>query len=356
MQSKSSLVLTSLALSALLYGSSPALAQAPSLGSAQNFAVLGGSTVTNAGASTITGDLGVSPGTAITGFPPGIVTGVVHAGDALALQAQSDLTAVYNALSGSACTSVMTNQDLGGLTLTPGVYCFAASAPLNGALTLDAQGDPNAVFIFQIGSTLLAAIDSSVLVINGAQPENVFWQVGSSATLAAGVSFTGNVIALASITLSVGSSVSGRALARTGAVTMDTSNISVPASSGCGTPASVVQLALGCGLGAPLLACTPPILGQLVTANVSGSQPLKLGILLGSPLGTPTKLFRGCSVFYGPQTRNFGRFVTNVTGNDLFMTVPIDVIHCGTQWTLQALILSRRSASVSNALLCTLGF
>src|SRR6185503_938299 len=162
MQSKSLFLVSCLGLGALLLGSSPAAAQAPSLGSAQNFAVLGASTVTNAGASTVTGDLGVSPGTGITGFPPGILIGTIHAGDAVALQAQSDVTTAYNALTGAACTTVLTGMDLGGLTLTPGVYCFAASAPMNGVLTLDAQGNSNAVFIFQIGSTLLPAIGSSV--------------------------------------------------------------------------------------------------------------------------------------------------------------------------------------------------
>jgi type VI secretion system secreted protein VgrG len=156
------------------------------------------------------------------------MTGTLHAGDAVALQAQSDLTRVYNALAGAARTGTLTGQDLGGRTLTPGVYGFAASAPLNGVLTLDAQNNPNAVFIFQIGSTLLAAINSSVRVINGAQDANVFWQVGSSATLAAGVAFRGNIIALSSITLSNGTRVSGRALARTAAVTMDTSSVTLP--------------------------------------------------------------------------------------------------------------------------------
>jgi len=229
MKSKSLIITAILGFAALLFGSSPALAQKPSLGAAQSFAVLGASTVTDAGTSTITGDLGVSPGTAITGFPPGTMTGTRHAGDAVALQAQSDVTAAYNALKGAACTVTLTGQDLGGRTLKPGVYCFAASAPLNGVLTLDAQGDPNAVFIFQIGSTLLAAINSSVQLINGAQDANVFWQVGSSATLAAGVAFRGNIIALASITLSNGTRVSGRALARTAAVTMDNSSVAVPA-------------------------------------------------------------------------------------------------------------------------------
>jgi len=217
----------SLGFAALLIGSSPALAQKPSLGSAQSFAVLGASTVTSTGLSNVTGDLGVSPGTAVTGFPPGTMTGTRHAGDAVALQAQNDVTTAYNACAGAVCTTTLTGQDLGGRTLKPGVYCFAASAPLNGVLTLDAAGNTNAVFIFQIGSTLLAAINSSVKLINGAQDANVFWQVGSSATLAAGVDFKGNIIALASITLSSGTKVSGRALARTAAVTMGNSSISV---------------------------------------------------------------------------------------------------------------------------------
>ena len=228
MNLKSLWIPASLGLAALLLGSSTALAQKPSLGSAQRFAVMGGSTVTNANATTVTGHLGVSPGTAVTGFPPGILRGTLHAGDAVALKAQTDLTAAYNALAGAASTATLTGQDLGGRTLTPGVYRFAASAPLNGVLTLDAQGNRDAVFIFQIGSTLLAAINSSVELTNGAQPANVFWQVGSSATLAAGVAFNGNIVALTSITLSQGTKLAGRALARTGAVTMDTSNVFIP--------------------------------------------------------------------------------------------------------------------------------
>jgi ice-binding like protein len=153
------------------------------------------------------------------------LTGTLHPGDPVALQAQTDLTTAYNACAGATGAVSLTGQDLGGRTVTPGVYSFAASAPLNGILTLDAQGDPNAVFIFQIGSTLLAAINSSVRLINGARDANVFWQVGSSATLAAGVVFRGNIMAYASITLSQGTRVFGRALARTGAVTMDTSSV-----------------------------------------------------------------------------------------------------------------------------------
>ena len=259
MNFRSLMIPAGLGFAALALGTT-ALAQNPSLGSAQSFAVLSGSTVTNTGLTTVTGDLGVSPGTMVTGFPPGILTGTQHAGDAVALQAQSDVTIAYNACAGAVVTTTLTGQDLGGQTLTPGVYFFAASAPLNGVLTLDAQGNPNAVFIFQIGSTLLPAINASVSVINGAQNGNVFWQVGSSATLAAGVVFRGNLLALSSITLSQGTQVYGRALARTGAVSMDTSSVT----SANLTAPSWVAFGSGCpgANGVPVL--------QLVSLPASG--------------------------------------------------------------------------------------
>src|SRR4030095_9334704 len=175
---------------------------------------------------------------------------------------------------GAVVTTTLTGQDLGGQTLTPGVYFFAASAPMNGVLTLDAQGNPNAVFIFQIGSTLLPAINASVSVINGAQAGKVFWQVGSSATLAAGVVFRGNILALASITLSQGTQVFGRALARTGAVTMDTSTVN----SGASPPVPTwVPLGSGCigSNGVPVLQLVslPAIGGTLSLGahNLAGS-------------------------------------------------------------------------------------
>lgn len=153
------------------------------LGTADSFAVLAGSTVTNTGATNVHGNLGVGPGTAITGFPPGIVSGgTIHAA-AVAMRAQSDLTTAYNFAAGEASGNVLTGQDLGGLTLTPGVYSFASSAQLTGTLRLNAQGDPNAVFLSQIGSTLTTASGSSVVFTNGGQGDSVFWQVGSSATL-----------------------------------------------------------------------------------------------------------------------------------------------------------------------------
>jgi hypothetical protein len=208
---------------------------APVLGSAQSFAVLGASTVTSTGATAITGNLGVSPGLAITGFPPGdVIGGAIHAGDAVAQAAQADVAVASGVLAAEACGTDLTGKDLGGLTLAPGVYCFSSSAQLTGPLVLDAGGHADAVFVFQIGSTLTTASGASVRVINGGDPCGVFWQVGSSATLGTGTAFAGNIFALASITLTTGASVSGRALARTGAVTLDTNAVSV------GSCASVV--------------------------------------------------------------------------------------------------------------------
>ncbi|MEP7293183.1 MAG: ice-binding family protein [Chloroflexota bacterium] len=209
---------------------------APGLGTAASFAVLGGSTVTNTGPTVVTGDLGVSPGSAITGFPPGIVNGAIHTTDAVALQAQSDVTTAYNTLAGQTPCTALTGQDLGGMTLIEGVYCFTASAQLTGTLTLNAQGNAAAVFIFQIGSTLTTASNASVVVENGGTGCNVWWQVGSSATLGTTTAFQGNILALASITLNTGATLlPGRALARTGAVTMD-SNIVNPSACVTVTP------------------------------------------------------------------------------------------------------------------------
>jgi hypothetical protein len=233
-------IVLALAACVILAGGSYHLSQArglqqtaPTLGTASSFAVLGGQSVTNTGPTVVNGDLGVSPGTAVTGFPPGtVVNGTIHAADAVAAQAQADNTAAYNNLAGQPCDVELTGQDLGGQTLTTGVYCFASSAQLTGTLTLDAQGDPNAVFVFQIGSTLTTASNSSVVLINGASPCNVFFQVGSSATLGTNTTFEGNILALTSISLNTGASVSARALAQNGSVTLDTNTIG---QAGCAT-------------------------------------------------------------------------------------------------------------------------
>ncbi|MGI9119049.1 MAG: ice-binding family protein, partial [Acidimicrobiales bacterium] len=195
------LVVTILVAALATFAGQAGAATAPGLGTAGSFAVLAGSTVTNTGSSLISGDLGVSPGTAVTGFPPGqVINGTIHANDAVAIRAQADALLAYNALAAEPCTQDLTGQDLGGLTLTAGVYCFSSSAQLTGTLTLDAQGDPNAVFIFKIGSTLITAPGSTVNLINGADPCNVFFQVGSSATLGTTTTFVGTIVALQSIT------------------------------------------------------------------------------------------------------------------------------------------------------------
>lgn len=212
---------------ALITASLAASAEAASvpLGTADSFAVLAGSTVTNTGPSVISGDLGVSPGATVTGFPPGTVTaGTVHAADAVALQAQGGLTTAYNDAAGRSSTATI-SADLAGRTLGPGVYTSASSLGLSGDLTLDARGDPNAVFVFQAGSTLTAGSASRVLLVGGAQPCNVFWQVGSSATIGTNSGFAGNILALTSISLTTGAKLTGRALARNGAVTLDTNTV-----------------------------------------------------------------------------------------------------------------------------------
>lgn len=198
------------------------------LGAATNFAILASSTVTNTGPSVVSGDLGLSPGTSVTAFPPGTLNGTQHINNTAAAQAQSDLTVAYNDAAGQPCTQNLTGQDLGGMTLTPGVYCFDTSAQLTGILTLNAQSNYDSVFIFRIGSTLTTASGSSVVFTNNTQACNVFWQVGSSATLGTNTSFKGSIIALASVTLNNGANLEGRALARTGAVSLDTNTITRP--------------------------------------------------------------------------------------------------------------------------------
>src|SRR4051812_29545161 len=202
----------------LLVSAVPAGAQVTLGSTVGSFGVLGGSTVTNTGSSIVNGNLGVSPGSSVTGFPPGVVVGgTIHSNDATAAQAQSELTTAYNTVAGTPCTVDLTGQNLGGLTLTPGVYCFTTSAQLTGTLTLNALGNPNAQFLFKVGSTLTTASGSSVLVTNGGSTCNVFWQVGSSTTLGTGTTFAGNILSLTSITLTTSASVAGRTLARNGA-------------------------------------------------------------------------------------------------------------------------------------------
>ncbi|MCW2496256.1 ice-binding family protein [Jatrophihabitans sp.] len=207
----------------------PARATAASitLGTAGRYSVLAGSGVSNIGPSTLNASLGVSPDTAVSGFPPGIVGGSTNRADGPAGKAQADLTVAYDAAAGQAPDATVSG-DLVGKTLTPGVYKANSSLLVSGTLTLNAKGNPAAVFIFQIGSTLTTASASHIAMINGAQGCHVYWQVGSSATLGTHSRFTGTVMALASITVTTGTSISGRALARNGAVTLDHNRVTAP--------------------------------------------------------------------------------------------------------------------------------
>lgn len=216
-----------IASSALVLCAIPAMAdQMTVLGTADSFAVLGASTVTNTGATVLTGNLGLSPGSSITGFPPGTYTGTEYIGSGVAATAQADALTGYNSLKGLAPTQTLTGTDLGGQTLTPGVYYFASSAQLTGPLTLNFEGLNDANIVFQIGSTLTTASASSILIENQGTADNVYFQVGSSATLGTNTAFQGDIIANTSITLNTGASIAcGSALALNGAVTLDTNTV-----------------------------------------------------------------------------------------------------------------------------------
>jgi hypothetical protein len=198
------------------------------LGAAASFVVLGGSTVTNTGSTAVTGDLGVSPGTATTGFPPGTVSGTIHAGDTAAAQAQSALTTAFNDAAGRSTGAISVWGDLTGLTLAPGLYKSTSSLAISGALTLNALGNPDATFIIQMASTLTTGPGSQVVLSGGAQASNIFWQVGTSATLGTNSVFKGTLLADQAISLNTGASLDGRALTRIGAVTLDASVVGAP--------------------------------------------------------------------------------------------------------------------------------
>jgi hypothetical protein len=238
----------------------PVAAQAApvNLATVTPFVALAGTTITNTGLSVLNGDIGVAPGTAITGFPPALVNGVAHENDAVAAQAQSDLTNAYNVAAGQpvAPADDLSGTNLGNRTLTAGAYRYTSGALLNGPLTLDAQGDPNAQFVFLIGAELTTGSASSVVLVNGASPCNVFWQVGSSATLGTTTAFEGNLMALTSISLDNGASVIGRMLARNGQISLIDNVLTRPL---CATGTTI---------------STPPPSGESPTGTASPGAPV----------------------------------------------------------------------------------
>jgi type VI secretion system secreted protein VgrG len=260
------------------------------LGTAANYSVLGATTVTNTNLSVLAQSVGLSPGTSITGFPPGIVLGsaTIASTNPVTVQAQSDLTTAYLDAKGRSVEFLQTNPDLVGQTLIPGVYAAAAKAPLglSGQLVLDGQNNPNAVFIFQTDSTLITSTGSTIELINGASECNVYWQVGSSATLATGSVFVGNILALTSITVQNSVVVHGRALAQTGAVTLDNDVFTAPS---C-VPTTATT--------AP--ATTTTIAGSATSTTVAGSATTVAGsatTVAGSATTTPA----GVTVATSPE-------------------------------------------------------
>jgi hypothetical protein len=239
------------------------------LGTAASFSVLGGSTVTNTGPTTMFGDLGLSPGSSVTGAPH--VLGATHVNDPVAIQAKSNLTTAYNDAAGRP-TEGSAGSDLSGQTFTAGVRTASTSLLLSsGSVILDAQGDPNAVFIFQIGSTLITGSNTTVQLVNGAQACNVFWQVGSSATLGTGTRFVGTVMAAETITANTAATIHGRLLAQTAAVNLDTNTITT---SNCASSES--------GVGGGLETTTPEEAAALQAAIVAGGATTTTGTTTGA--------------------------------------------------------------------------
>ena len=278
------LAVTGLSLAALFAARPAHAAEAPAgLGTAPPYSVRAGSTVTNTGPTTLSGSLGLSPGTAITGFPPGRTGGSRHAADADAGQAKSDLTIAYNDAAGRASNFGVAG-DVVGRTFIPGVYTSSGPLALSGTLTFDGQGNPASVFIVQIAKTLITATASRVVAVNGAQACHIFWQVGSSATLGTASTFQGTIMAAASISVTTSAHVKGRALARSGAVTLDNDVFTSPDCANTTPPvAATATTTTVTGVPSSATAHHPVTVG----ATVRGAGTTPTGTVTFSDNGTP---------------------------------------------------------------------
>jgi type VI secretion system secreted protein VgrG len=270
------------ALVLLLVATGARAAQAPvGLGTAGSFAVLAGTTVTNTGRTVLTGDLGVDPGNSVTGNPT--VSGATHIHDAVSAAAQRDLVTAWGDAAGRGPATAVSG-DLVGMTLVPGVYRASSSLGLTGTVTLDAQGDPQAVFVVQVASTFITGSDSRVALINGGQACNVFWEVGSSATLGTGTQFKGNILALTSISAQTAATAEGRLLARNGAVTLDSNTITRP---GCATPGTPTSSPAEPG---PTVSSTPSATPTGSAVSTVSATPTAVPTVSATPPPSPSVL------------------------------------------------------------------
>ena len=286
-------------------------------GTTTTYAVLAATAVTSTGLTVINGDLGIYPGLALTGAP--VITGATHLGDPVAAQAQADALIEYNYLDGLPCGTDLTGQDLGGQTLGPGVYCFDTSAQLTGILTLDAGGVCDPLFVFQIGSTLTTATVSSIVVINNPCSvnckggSNVFFQVGSSATIGTGTQFVGNIVAHTSATLNTGASLAGSVFALNGAVTLDSNNISACGAIVQPTPTpSPSPTATPTPTPTPTITCAPKVTGggQIPVPDPDSNNQLATGTGRAT-FGFNSQPEKGCTD--GAAKGHFN-YVNHVTG------------------------------------------
>jgi hypothetical protein len=315
----------------LVFCISPKAAQLPvTLGSTVTFAVVASSTVTNTGATILNGNLGLSTGSAVTGFPPGSVAPqyAMHIDDGVAVTAQNDLTAAYNDAATNNRDGGPVNVisgDIGGQTLTPGLYNSASTLGITGTLTLNGLGNPNSVFVFQIGSALTTAVGSSVVLINGANAANIFWQVGSSATLGTNSVFSGTILALVSITVNTGAALNGRALARTGAVTLASNTLvqpGPPITNGSGGALAVVCPANSADVG---------ITYNSIVVATGGTPPYTYSITGGSlpaglALNPSTGVVTGTPVTAGPDTFTVTATDSTLANANQSCSIPISVL------------------------------